>query len=478
MLPDAAPPSSARFLRVGMLALVVFIFAGIVAGVAAGLRSDLRDQILQREAESIATVVSLQLENIAADPNLTTPISEVPGLLLSTVLKTTQRLRVSGHPDAAGEPARVAGVRVFDAQMKLASFFPFPWSQETPLPDQWARLKRGESVGQLHARDSAEDIIDLPRTAKPIPAFEVWVPLRQSDAANLLGAAQFVMSGAGVIAQIRQHDIRLFTQALFGWVGGSIAIVLALSWAFRRLDAANRELRARTEDLERANRELVLAAKTSALGAVTAHLMHELKNPLAGLEMIMSGQGDSPAATAPGGELAAASELTRRLRGMVNDVVGVLRDEQTGAKFELTSVDIVEVAAAKVRTAAEQRGLKLQVVATGDVAFPARRANLATLVLRNLLQNALEASTTGETVRLTARKNGDGAEFLVEDYGRGLPTEVRARIFQPCASTKVGGSGLGLALSYQLAQRAGGRLDIVRSDELGTCFRLVLAAEA
>ena len=85
----------------------------------------------------------------------------------------------------------------------------------------------------------------------------------------------------------------------------------------------------------------------------------------------------------------------------------------------------------------------------------------------------------GETVKVTARKNGkDGAEFLVEDFGRGLPPAVRARIFQPCASTKVGGSGLGLALSHQLAQRAGGRLDVVRSDELGTCFRLVLAAEA
>jgi signal transduction histidine kinase len=164
---------------------------------------------------------------------------------------------------------------------------------------------------------------------------------------------------------------------------------------------------------------------------------------------------------------------------MVNDVVGVLRDEQTGAQFELTSVDIAEVAASKVRKDAGQREVKLQVAATGDMAFPARRANLATLVLRNLLQNALEASSPGETVRLTARQNGEGgAEFLVEDYGRGLPPEVRARIFQPCASTKVGGSGLGLALSYQLAQRAGARLEIVRSDELGTCFRLVLAAEA
>jgi signal transduction histidine kinase len=468
-----------RLLRAGVLASVLIVFAAIVAATTAGLRANLRDQILQREAESIATAVSLQLENTVAALPADTPITEVPGLLLSAVLKTTQRLRVQGQVDGASERERVAGVRVFDERGNVTGYFPIKWSDDRPSANEWAQLRQGNAIGRLHARESAEDIIDMPRGPNPAPAFEAWVPLRQGDASTLLGAAQFLMSGASVTAQIKQHDTRLITLALLGWVGGSIAIVLALSWAFRRLDAANRELRARTEDLERANRELVLAAKTSALGAVTAHLMHELKNPLAGLEMIVSGQGDATGANAPGGELAAASELTRRLRGMVNDVVGVLRDEQTGAKFELTSVDIAEVAGAKVRKEAEERGVKLEVVATGNAAFPARRANLATLVLRNLLQNALEASSPGETVKLSARKNSEGgAEFLVEDYGRGVPAAVRARIFQPCASTKVGGSGLGLALSHQLAQRAGGKLELMRSDELGSCFRLVLAAEA
>jgi len=54
---------------------------------------------------------------------------------------------------------------------------------------------------------------------------------------------------------------------------------------------------------------------------------------------------------------------------------------------------------------------------------------------------------------------------------------VRARLFQPCASSKPGGSGLGLALSHQLAQQAGGRLELARSDSRGTSFRLVLPAE-
>ena len=60
----------------------------------------------------------------------------------------------------------------------------------------------------------------------------------------------------------------------------------------------------------------------------------------------------------------------------------------------------------------------------------------------------------------------------------GLPAAVRDRLFEPCTSTKAGGTGVGLALSFQLAQQAGGTLELVRSDAGGTSFRLVLAPEA
>src|SRR6185369_14128136 len=105
-----------------------------------------------------------------------------------------QRLSISSRADRAGERERVAGVRVFDSQARLSGYLPFEWSDQPPTPDQWARLKQGESIGQLHARESAEEIVDLPRSPAPAPAFDVWVPLRQGDGTNLLGAAQFVMS--------------------------------------------------------------------------------------------------------------------------------------------------------------------------------------------------------------------------------------------------------------------------------------------
>ncbi len=94
-----------------------------------------------------------------------------------------------------------------------------------------------------------------------------------------------------------------------------------------------------------------------------------------------------------------------------------------------------------------------------------------------LLQNALEATPPGGRVELEVRADAAcGWEILVRDTGPGVAEGVRGRLFEPCQSTKPGGNGLGLALSRQLAQRAGGQIELVSGAGPGACFRLSLAA--
>jgi signal transduction histidine kinase len=457
-MPAPAASPSSRFTRLSVIAVTMSVFGAVVALMTQQLRSGLREQILRREAEMLAAIVSMQLDDAPGDS---------PADLFVAVLKT-QKL------------AGVSGLRLYDMNRQLVGTFLLPRTDVAPPAERWADVAAGGTYSRLYARLSPDQDSEVILTSATGSAFEAWVPLRRSGSPDPIGAAQFWIEGDQLLVELGTHDRRLWTQAAIAWLAGSGVIVGVLSWAFRRLDAANRTLLARSEDLQRANRELVLAAKTSALGAVTAHLMHELKNPLAGLELIVAGQAEAGnRSDARGGELAAASELTQRLRTMVNDVVEVLRDEQTGTAFELTCADIAEVALAKVRDESVGRGISLDGHAPPDVAVTGRRANLAILVLRNLLQNALEATARGGAVRLRGAVLADGsAEFLVEDSGGGLPEAVRERLFQPCSSTKVGGSGLGLALSQRLAQQAGGRLELVRSGRDGTSFRLVLAAEA
>jgi signal transduction histidine kinase len=461
MSAPADPPSPGRTTHFAVVALTVVVFGSAVALVTFQLRAGLREQILRREADFLAAVAAMEVDE--ATPRGVS-LEEAPGAVYVAVLKA-QRL------------AGVSGLRIYDVGGRGSNTWLLSTPSAAPPASIWARVAQGESVGRLRTRLSPDETADLPADVGSDGVFEAWVPLRRRDSTALLGVAQFVVDGAQLATELAGHERRIWEKSLAAWLAGSLVIVLALGWAFRRVEAANRALRARTEDLQRANRELVLAAKTSALGTVTAHLMHELKNPLAGLELIVAGHGAQVADT--GGELAAASEFTRRLRTMVNDVVGVLRDEESGTHFELTCADVAEVVREKLAADYAARGVTLAIQASSVAALAGRRANLAILVLRNLLQNAAEASTRGATVRLTGEPaSGGQVEFRVDDRAGGLPGRVRERLFQPCASTKVGGSGLGLALSHQLAQQAGGRLELVRSDGAGTCFRLVLPAEA
>ena len=458
--PVSSSPSGRRTF-VAVATLTLGVFAGVVGFVTLQLRGGLRQQILLREAEALSAVASMQLANESAALAEVGLVDEAPGSLLAAVLKAS-RLR------------GVLAIRVFDAQKKFAGAVPLSMSDDAPGVDEWGV----KPTATLHQREKMESLtgLDLPGRERrsEFPLLEAWVPLFRNEGEGLAGVAQFWIDGRGLAGEFDGLDRKLWLQGGLAWLTGAIAIVVALFWAFRRLDASSRALAIRTEDLERANRELVLAAKTSALGAVTAHLIHEIKNPLAGLELFVAGQSEGSGTTENGHELAAASELTRRLRSMINDVVGVLRDEQHGANFDLTAQEVVEMAVARVRALANVAGVRLAVNGVEESKMPGRQANLAGLVLKNLLQNATEASPPAGVVSVTARSTeSGGVEFLVEDRGRGLPDTIRTRLFQPCTSTKEGGSGLGLALSQQIAQQAGGKIELVRSDPSGTCFRLV-----
>lgn len=460
-------PLPGRFAPITVLAVTLAVFALVVGYVSFRLRSGLRDQVLRREAETLTEIASLQLAN-EAEALAAVGLADAPGELLSAVLKTS-KLR------------GVFAVRVFDADKHFNGALPLPWSEMPPAAEDWERLETGRPIARLHRRESAAEVIGLAPTVPDEragePLMETWLPLRRGDEEKLAGVAQMWTDGQAIAGEFASIDRRLWWQAGMAWAAGAAIISVVMMWAFRRLAQANQQLRSRTEDLERANRQLTFAAKSSALGAVAAHLMHELKNPVAGLEELVGSRGESVRG-ADGGELAAASELTRRLRRMINDVAAVMRDEQQGADFELTGGEIAELALDKARPLAAPHRVTLVAEAGPTGGVGGRRANLAMLVLKNLLQNAIEASPPGGEVRVAVRADNGSIHFAVEDRGSGLPPAIRERLFQPVASPKPGGSGLGLALSQQLARQAQGRVELVRSDMRGTCFQLVLDAAA
>ncbi len=102
-------------------------------------------------------------------------------------------------------------------------------------------------------------------------------------------------------------------------------------------------------------------------------------------------------------------------------------------------------------------------------------------VLHNLLLNARQAMPQGGIIEVRAVNAVDGAgapvvRISVRDYGAGIPDEVLPRIFDPYFTTKPGSSGLGLATSYAIVAKHGGRLSVQSEVGQGTVFTIDLPA--
>ena len=92
----------------------------------------------------------------------------------------------------------------------------------------------------------------------------------------------------------------------------------------------------------------------------------------------------------------------------------------------------------------------------------------------NLILNSFDAMPAGGDLKISARAVDHGVEVIFHDSGLGIPEDRRNNIFEPFFSTKDGGTGLGLTVSYNIVTAHGGTLDLLPEHEPGACFRLFL----
>lgn len=451
-----------RFLRSSSLPFAVISFALIVlAGTVVWtrhiLRTAIREQIAGRDGEILYAVALMH--QLGQDPGIG-PLGaiEEPSEQFNLALNIS---RLKG----------VLGVRLFTPVGLFANALP-PAADESRLaPADLAQLQSLKPVSHFHpAARLDEFFLQLPdAAAAPVPLLEVNVPLHSNDSRRLAGVVQFIIEGNSIATEFARLDRNLWWQSLAAFAGGGSVLVIALGWAFRRLAE-------RTATLLRANQELALAAKTSAVGAVTSHLIHGLKNPLFGLQSFVSSHGHNTRG-ADDTEWQQAAAAAHRMQTMIASVVGVLHEEQGGAQYELELGEVIGIIAEKTRSVAESTGVPLTARVQAAGALSNRSANLITLVLVNLVENAMQASPPGKPVKLNVTATGGKILCEVRDEGPGLPDQIREHLFTPCQSFKAGGSGIGLAISKQLANHLGAELELRSSDARGSTFVLVLPAE-
>jgi signal transduction histidine kinase len=97
-------------------------------------------------------------------------------------------------------------------------------------------------------------------------------------------------------------------------------------------------------------------------------------------------------------------------------------------------------------------------------------------VFINLILNSYDAMPQGGLLRISGRSISKGVEILFQDNGPGVPRERESNIFEPFFSTKDGGTGLGLTVSYNIITAHSGNLELLLNHGEGACFRVFLPA--
>jgi signal transduction histidine kinase len=235
----------------------------------------------------------------------------------------------------------------------------------------------------------------------------------------------------------------------------------------------------RVEQLEERER---LRDRLVALGEMAAAIAHEVKNPLAAIE-IMAGVLRRKLADAPDTQsvLTDIIKETKMANAIVQEALEFVRPIRL--QVERTAVtEAIHSAVQLADTKARRGDIDLEVALPEELPQIQGDQYQLTQVFTNLLRNAYEAMEGKGRVTIAARtvqlhrESGDRDAVVVEftDDGPGMPQEVADRVFNPFFTTKTRGSGLGLAIVRRIVDAHDGSIDLHTAPGQGTVIRVTL----
>ena len=233
------------------------------------------------------------------------------------------------------------------------------------------------------------------------------------------------------------------------------------------------------ESVEQIESELELSRRMAAIGRLTAGVGHEVKNPINAivvhLELLKNKlAGDHAPATR---HLEVIDSEIHRL----DRVVQTLVDFSRPVELQLREQDLRKIIGDVLSLATDElttRNVKLESrIPTSPVVVNVD-ADLLKQAAINVIQNGAQAMPEGGTLHVTLEEERKMAVLRIQDEGLGIPPEIREKIFDLYFTTKSGGSGIGLAMTYRILQLHHGSVDVQSSVGRGTEFslRIPLAA--
>ena len=233
------------------------------------------------------------------------------------------------------------------------------------------------------------------------------------------------------------------------------------------------------ESVEVIENELELSRRMAAIGRLTSGVGHEVKNPINAivvhLELLKTklGTNGSPSNR----HLEVIDSEIHRLDRVVQTLVDFSRPVEVKlVEYDLRHVvaDVVTLAAAEMST--RQVDLTSQLP---DYPLTAKvDVDLLKQALLNVVQNGAQAMPDGGKLEVMLLEEGKFAIIQVQDQGAGISEELREKIFDLYFTTKKGGSGIGLAMTYRILQLHHGSIDVQSELGRGSVFQLRIPLSA
>jgi signal transduction histidine kinase len=226
-----------------------------------------------------------------------------------------------------------------------------------------------------------------------------------------------------------------------------------------------------------AEQEREAARRATVLAEISTILAHEIRNPLASLELFAGLLEQEPSEAAEW--ISHLRAGIRTLSGTVNNVLSL----NSECKLRLTPVHLATCIASGVefvRPIADQAGVSLSFSVSAATISVLGNEDAIRQIILNILCNAIRHTKSGGciTVSLTQKTKArlNRAVVTIQDTGSGMPETVVAQIFDPGFSATGETPGLGLAVCKRLMDQHGGQIRVSSQVNQGTSFELEFPA--
>jgi signal transduction histidine kinase len=231
------------------------------------------------------------------------------------------------------------------------------------------------------------------------------------------------------------------------------------------------------ESVRRIEDEIETSRRLSASGRITRGVAHEVKNPINAIVLHLQLLQHKLQQTDPD---------TRRHIDIIDSeihrldrVVQTLVDFTRQRELHMEEIDIrklIDEVALLALPDAEVHHVHFVRDFPPDPLLVKVDVDFMKQALLNVVINGEQAMSDGGTLTIRAHRDNGNAVIDVQDEGTGIPKEAQEKIFELYFTTKKGGSGIGLAQTYQIMQWHYGSVDFESVEGEGTTFRLRLPA--